>query len=185
MKDPELTGNGTYEAILGDFGGARKFETLEAIFNEGVKEIKEAKKQYKKITVKSYADTLFGTKTRDFCAHSKYNRDLLLDLDEIKEALEAGDFERYKDIEKARDVYAMGLSFLFTFAIEDDYDYMTDDEIDDVTFHIARTETIPDYMRDKLEEDGFNDGQIDFIEGMVHPRWHRRPAVKSVIEVFE
>jgi serine/threonine protein kinase len=162
MKSPELTGDGTYKAVLADFGGARSFVDLKKIF--------DAEKSQKQ-TVKLIPGGLWGTWSPSFCSFT--------DIDAVTKAYNEGNFEKYKKIMKARDVYALGLGLVFTFAFEGGYGKASYDIRASLLTHISNKGTLPDEIKIALRKNGLGEKQIFALEKAISSDWSQRPTAKK------
>ena len=202
MEAPELAGEGIYKAVLGDFGGASSFKHLEQVFFENKKDKK---------TVKCLPRILWETFTTEFCAQAKAIKptkdksvaDQVFELNELfddvgdsslatetfadvaaaTKAYNDGDFEKYKEIMKANDVYALGLSIILAFALKKDHEGLSEETLLKIQ-DINSRDRLPRYIRKALKKKGFSKEQINTLEEMVCCDCYNRPTAKKALEAF-
>ncbi|MBT6928309.1 MAG: protein kinase family protein [Waddliaceae bacterium] len=177
-----------YDPILGDFGDAHSFDKLEKKFIAAQESIKGYKGSPPPSIVKKLALGLWGTHTDAFC--SFYNDSsgdkTFRDVEAIQEALKDGNFEEYKAIEKARDVYALGMSFILSFAFKGGFRTLIEKRIlERVITNINSSKVLPDYIKELLEKRGFSRPQREVLERMVSSSWNKRPLVKYAQKAFK
>ena len=159
MNDPKHARSGGYEAYIADLGGARSFKKLRVIFDKCLRTpLSES--------LIDIAFSLFGVHTDLFIALNSMG--LPLDMLAIVGALEEKNFDKYKDVEKACDVYALGLSLIYTF-----------------TGKNRSKDRLPKDLKTPLAVSGMSPGQIDIIIRMVSNNWEDRPSVDEALQAFQ
>ena len=168
IDNPQRAGKDKYQAYIADLGGARSFESLKLIFEDFSSNP----------TLKSSSDVtirLLGSFTLSFTA--------LLDKHSIEKAIEEGNFNDYKSIEQARDVYALGLSVLLMFVCGNAEEH--NDVLSILGPVNSNNPELKPFIINFLSKGGLTPGQIEILTKMISADWKDRPSVDEVLQLFQ
>jgi len=184
MDKPELGDSGEYRAYIADLGGARYFSDIKADFDRYSNRFQQLPKDRQStLVLLRFASFLIGGHTKSFNSRRKTQRgaEFLSDQMAIARSIRDGDFNMYKGIERARDVYSLGLSLVVALGFKSE---VPESHFNNLIEHLIDHETLHQDVKDALSSNGLNSRQIDILNKTLSDKWRERPSLEQLLNEF-